>query len=71
MKEQFVFTSSPLELDDLACLRYLGTKSRDPAYSDFTLTTLRCRQLVFEFPGQLVACPRTQDCAVLVVRQEV
>ena len=42
-------------------------RSTDPAYSDFSLTTLRCRQLLFQFPGQLLACPRTDDSCVILV----
>ena len=28
---------------------------------------MRCRQLIFQFPAQLLACPRTEENAVLVV----
>ena len=42
-------------------------RSKDPTYSDFSLTTLRCRQLLFEFPGKLLACPRTDDSCVILV----
>jgi len=28
---------------------------------------MRCRQLIFQFPGQLLACPRTEENAVFVV----
>ena len=65
--DQFVFISSPLDFSSFACLMYPSCKSSDPATSDFSLTTMRCRQLIFQFPGQLLACPRTEENAVFVV----
>ena len=67
MGEQVVVTSSSLDLSSLVCLCLPSIRSTDPAYSDFSLTTLRCRQLLFQFPGQLLACPRTDDSCVILV----
>ena len=66
--EQLLFRSSSLQLDDLVCLRLASTRSQDASVSDFTQTTLRCRQIIFEFSGKLLACPRTEDSCVLMVR---
>ena len=65
--EQLLFRSSSLQLDDLVCLRLASTRSQDATVSDFTQTTLRCRQIIFEFSGKLLACPRTEDSCVLLV----
>jgi len=65
--DQFVFISSPLDFSSFICLMFSSCKSADPATSDFSLTTMRCRQLLFQFPSQLLACPRTEENAVLVV----
>jgi len=64
---QFVYISSPLDFSSMVCLRYPSSSSSDPATSDFSLTTMRCRQLIFQFSSQLIACPRTEENAVLVV----
>ena len=64
---QFIYISSPLDFSSMVCLRYPSSSSSDPATSDFSLTTMRCRQLIFQFSSQLIACPRTEENAVLVV----
>ena len=64
---QFIYISLPLDFSSMVCLRYPSSSSSDPATSDFSLTTMRCRQLIFQFSSQLIACPRTEENAVLVV----
>ena len=67
MNQQYVFVSSPLALESLVCLLFPSSRFGNSFHSDFNLATLSCRQLVFEFSGLLLACPRTEENAVMVV----
>lgn len=67
MAGTFVVASLSLDMDSMACLCLSSARSQDPEIKDFTLTILRCRQLIFGLPGELVALPKPKDCRVFVV----
>ena len=67
MQDQLVFISHPLDLSTMVCLMYKLPQSKDSSYSPFTQTTLRCRQLIFEFGGHVLANPITDTSSILVI----
>lgn len=66
MSQQFEILCSPLGIEGLVCLSYRCT-SRTPTYS-IVADTYKCyRQLIKDFPGMLLACPRPSQHSVLMV----
>ena len=67
MQDQLVYISHPLDLATMVCLMYKLPQSKDSSYSPFTQTTLRCRQLIFELAGHVLANPITDTSTILVI----
>ena len=67
MQDQLIYISHPLDLTNMVCMMYKLPQSKDSSYSPFTQTTLRCRQLIFDFPGQVLANPLTDTSSILVI----
>jgi len=67
MQDQVVYISHPLDLSSMVGLMFKMPKPKDSSVSSFTQTTLRCRQLIFDFPGHILASPVTDTSTIQVM----
>ena len=69
MESQYlVFSSNKFTGNDWVCVVYKVNQPPDTA-SVFSVLTLKCRQLLFEFAGQVAACPRIDYSSISVICQ--
>ena len=64
MLNQLVFESLPLEVSDVVCLVFKSAPASETGHSDFALTTMRSRQVLFELPNHVLVKPDTDNCQV-------
>jgi len=63
--QELVFTSNRLPLENLLGV-ILNAEASDPS-STFSLVTLKCRQIIFEFAGQIAASPLVDSNSILMI----